>query len=181
MIALLQNIDNVILVLGEHLREAVGPFYCFSSLRGNVLPEVAQCGGVQDVRAHVEFFRGLLCDGERIAGHHLYLDPHLLRRRNRRLGVFPRRIEQRQHTCELPRAIPLGPRDSQGAKSAGRKVVDRFLDRDLGFAGVACQGQNDLRRPLGHFEGFSLFVLHLRLGALMNRIEWGEMQDLIAL
>ena len=77
-------------------------------------------------------------------------------------------------------AVPFGPGDTQGAKTSGRKLINGFLDGDLGVAVAVSEGQNDLRRPFRDFESFSVFVLHLRLGALVHRIKGREVQDLIA-
>ena len=74
---------------------------------------IAKAAGIEDIRAHPEFLRGFLGNGQRIAGDHLDADAHLPGSRDRCLGIVARRIEQRQHTEKLPLSVTLGPRHAQ--------------------------------------------------------------------
>ena len=106
----MKDVDDVVLVLGEHLRVAVGAFDCSRHRRGLGALRVAQARGVEDVRAHPEGPGRLDCDGERVAGDHLDLDAHLTRRGDGRLGVGAWWIEERKHAEELPGAVSFGTR-----------------------------------------------------------------------
>ena len=113
MPTLLQVIDNVELVCGEHLRKAASVLDGLGHRRRLLLLLVAQRAGIKDICGHPQFLGGFLGDGQRIAGHHLDLHAHMLGGCDGFPGVVPWRIEQGQHTKKLPFAISLGPRHAQ--------------------------------------------------------------------
>ena len=131
MAALLQVSNDVELVFGEDLGKSVGLLDSLRDRRCRLLLFVAETTCIKDIRAHPKFLGGFLSDSQRIAGHHLYLHAHFLRGRNGRLGVVPRRIEQRQHTKKLPWAVSFGHCDSQRTKAARREIIYRFIDGGL--------------------------------------------------
>ena len=111
--ALLQIIDDVELVFGEDLGEAVGVLDGLGYRRRLLLLFVTQAAGIKDVGAHPKFLGGFLGDGQSIAGHHFDLHAQVFGGRDGRLGVVARGIEQRQHAEELPFAIAFGTRHTQ--------------------------------------------------------------------
>ena len=172
---LLQDLDDVEFVLGEHLGEAVGMLDGLGHAGVSCCFGVAKAAGIENVCAHAEFLGGFLGDGQRIAGHHLDLDAHLSGGRDGRLGVLPRRIEQRQHAEELPFAVALGPRHAQGTKTARGEFVDGFVDGGFTCAGIRRQRQDHLRRALGHLERLAVravTVASVRLCTGSNGWKW---------
>ena len=152
----------------------------FGQLRRLLVLGVAEAAGIEDVGAHPQFLGGFLGDGQRIARHHLDLHAHLSRGRDGCLGIFPRRIEQRQHAEKLPLAVSFGPRDAQRTKAARREFVDRLVDGGLHLFRIGRQRQDHLRRALRDLERLSVRALDGGLGAFMHRVERLEMGDLIA-
>ncbi len=75
---LLQHIDDVILVLGVDLGEAVDLLDRVVHLRGLVMLGFVEDTGVQDVHAHLQLPGDLAGDDDLIARDHLHADAHLL-------------------------------------------------------------------------------------------------------
>ncbi|MET3808636.1 hypothetical protein ABIB25_005666 [Nakamurella sp. UYEF19] len=71
MAALLQNVDDVIFVLGEHLGKSVGRFDGRGHRCGFGLLDIAEAGRIEDVGTEAHFAGGFLGDGESVAGDHL--------------------------------------------------------------------------------------------------------------
>ena len=115
-----------------------------------------------------------------VARDHLDLHTHLPRGRDGGLGIFPRRIEQGQHTEKLPLPFSLGARHAQRTKAARSEFVDRLVDGGLNLSGVGRQLQNHLRRALSHLERASVSGFDGGFGAFMHRIEWLEMHYLMS-
>ena len=111
----------------------------------------------------------------------LTFTPICARGRNGGLGIFPWRIEQRQHAKKLPLAVSLGPRHAQRTKAARGEFVDRLLHGGFHLPGIGRQCQNHLRRAFRHLECLSVLAFDGGLGAFMHRVERLEMNHLISL
>ena len=133
IVQVIDDVEN--LCSREDLGETVGAldrpfataavFCCFSSPRvpaSRILPPIPSVLAV------------LPGDGERIAGHHLDLDAHMLRGRDRGLGIVPRRIEQGQHAKQPPFAVALGPRTPPPNETKARAPANSLTA--LSTAGV---------------------------------------------
>ena len=108
--------------------------------------------GVENVGAQTDLGRGLLRDGQCVAGHHLDGDAHRRRGGDGRCGVVAGRVEQGQHTDELPVAVPVGAGHAQGPEAPGGEIVDRLIGDRFDLRGVGGQRQDDLRGALGDPE-----------------------------
>ena len=84
-------------------------------------------------------FGGLSRDREGIAGHHLDLHAHLGCDRDGGLGIFTRRIEQRQHAKKLPLPVAIRPGHAERTKTTGGEVVDSLADVILHRRGIGRQ------------------------------------------
>ena len=171
---LLQHVDDMKLMFGEHLSEAVRILDGLGHRRGFLGLGVAEGVRVEDVRAHSQRLGHLAGDRQSVARHHLDLHAHLSRRRDGGLGVFPRRIEQRQDAEKPPFAVAIGARDAERTKAARGEVVDSLVHGGLHRGRVRRQRQDDLRRALGHLECLSIRALDRGLGPLVHGIEWRE-------
>ena len=156
MAVLLHDVDDVELVLREHLGETVGVLDGLGDLRRFLRLGIAECAAVENVRAHPEGLGHLPRDRQRVARHHLDLHAHLGGGRDGRLGVLARRIEQRQHAENPPFAVAVRPRDAERAKAARGEVVDGLVDGVLHGRGIGRQALDDLRRALRHLEGLAV-------------------------
>ena len=136
MTVLLKNIDDVVLVFGEYLGEAVGLFDRFHRLLRLLILRIVQHGCIEDVRTHPELPGGFLCDGQLIAGNHFDFHAHLHGVRDGRFGFWAGRIEHRQHAHKLPLIFLIRPRHAQGTESAPGEFVDGFLDSGLHIANI---------------------------------------------
>ena len=152
-----------------------------ADLRCLVMLHVAQCAGINDVRAHPQLPGSFLGDGHLVARNHLDVHPHLPGARDGCFGLLARRIEQGQHASKLPLVFLIGPGHAQGTEAASRKFIDGFLDGGLYLTGVGRHLQNHLRRSLGHKELLSVPAFDGGFRALMHGVERLEMNDLIAL
>ena len=109
--------------------------------------------GVEDVRAQAELPAISLAMATWSPVTILTSHAHLAGGLDRGLGVLARRIEQRQHAEELPLALRVGPGHAQRAEAPRGEVVDRLLAlRHAPASALADQGQDHLRRALGHLE-----------------------------
>ena len=173
---LLEDLDDVELVLREDLREPVG------RLDGLVLPPsegpLGEQGRVQDVRAQAHLGGDLLADGDLVPRDHLHLDPQRPRLGDGGLGILPGRIGQGQHAKEPPGARRVGAGHAQGTEAPGREGVHRRFDFSALAFRLGDEGQDHLRCALADLEGSSLATLQGRFGALADRIEGLEMDDL---
>ena len=149
MAALLQHVDDVVFVLGKDLGETVCGLDGFGHRRRFVLLRIAQGCGVENVGAQTDLGRGLLRDGQRVPGHHLDGDAHCCGGGDGRCRVVAGRVEQRQHTDELPVAVPVGAGHAQRPEAAGGEIVDRLIGGGFDLRGVGGQRQDDLRGTLG--------------------------------
>ena len=177
----LEDVDDVELVLGEDLGEAVGVLDRRGHRFGLVTLCVAETAGVEDVGAQPQLLGGLLGDRERVAGDHLHLHPKLPGGGEGRLRVLARRVKQRQHADQLPRAVSVGAGDAQGSKAARRELVDSLINETLHLAGVRGQLKDHLRRALGHLERGAVWRRDGGLGALTDRVKRLKMRDVIRL
>ena len=181
MAVLLQDVDDVECVFGEHLSETVGILDGLGHRGGFLGLSVAERVRVEDVRPHSQRLGHLAGDRQSVARDHLDLHAHLSRRRDGGLGVFARRIEQREDAEKPPFAVAIGTRDAERAKAASGKVVDGFVHGGLHRVRVRRQREDDLRRALGHLECLSIGALDRGRGPLVHGIEWLKMRDLIGL
>ena len=155
MAVLLQDVDNVVLVFGEYLGEAVRFFDGLRRLRRS-------CSLSPNPVASRMFVPSPSCFAVSRAMANwspvtiLTFTPICCGARDGCFGLLARRIEQRQHADKLPLIFLIRPGHAQGTEAAPRKFVDGFLDGGLYFAGVGRHLQNDLRRSLGHKELFSV-------------------------
>ena len=179
--AFLQDIHNVEFVFGKHLGETVSFLDGLGHLSGFLLLRVTQAGGIEDVGAHIQFFRGFLGNRQGISRHHLDLNAHCQRGCDGCLRIFARRIEQRQHAKKLPRAVAFRPRHAQRTKTARRKFVHGLLNGRLHLRGIGRQCQNHLWRTLCYLERLSVLGFDGGLGAFMHRVEWLEVEHLVTL
>ncbi len=179
--ALLQVRHDVVLVFREHLRETISALDGFDYCGGGLLLQVPETAGIQDLGAHAEGAGSLARDRQLIAGHHLDLDTHLQRGRDRRPGVLARGVEQRQDPEELPAPVRAGPRHAERAKAARRECIDRLLHLNLDRFRVRCHRQDDLRGALADPEQLPVRSPDQRLGPLVHRIKGLEMQLVVAL
>ncbi len=173
--ALLQRLDDGVLVLRKHLREAFRPLDVGGDLRRDVpLGQVAgeQVGRPLDVGPEAELGGDLLGDGDVVAGDHLDRDSVFDGARDRLLGVRPWRIEQRQDVEERPGALLVGACDADGPVAFGGELVDDLVRlRQIVALDLAQLADDDLRRALGDAERLARLLHDRRLGALAHRIE----------
>ena len=99
--ALLEHLDDLVLMFWEDLREAIR-FFDEIVLRGAAEAAVDELVAVVDFGAEGEQLAGLLGDGYRVAGEHLYAEAEHLCFGDRSGCVFARGVEHREHAEELP-------------------------------------------------------------------------------
>ena len=158
-------------MLREDLGETVRFFNRPGHLGSLVMLDIAQAGGIDNVRTHTELLCSFLGDCQGIAGHHLDLHTHGKRRGDGGLGIFARRVEQGQHPQKPPAAVPLGPRYAYRTETALCELTHRLFNLGLYLPGFDRYLQDHLRRTLGDLELLAVFGLDGGLGALMYRIE----------
>mmetsp|Transcript_17769 Transcript_17769/g.62638 ORF Transcript_17769/g.62638 Transcript_17769/m.62638 type:complete len:379 (+) Transcript_17769:928-2064(+) len=175
---LADDVDDLELVLGQHLGEAVGGHDDGGQVAVHAAL-VVQHLRVEDVGAHAELAARLLGDGRLVARNHLHLHAKLNRVLDRLLRVHARRVEQRQHALELPvRLLVLarvGDGDAERAEAAVGERLHRALDAAADLVLVVRQAQHHLRRALGDLEDGAVRRLHRRLSALVRRVEGHEL------
>ena len=131
MTSLLEDVDDVELVLGEDLGEPIGIVNGLGRRRGLFALDVAQSGGIEDVRAHPERLGRLPGDGQGITGDHLHVHTHLQGGGDCHLGVVAWWIEQGQHADEVPRPVAFGPGHTQRTEASCREPVYCGVDLRL--------------------------------------------------
>ena len=131
---------------------------------------------IDDVSTKAKLGGNFLADGYLIASNHFDIDPHLLRCFDSAFGIFLWRIKQREHAQELPFSLSICARHAQRPESASGKLIDGFYNLSFYRFRVFHQVQDDLWCALGHFECFAR-PRDTCFGALMDRIEWYEMNN----
>ncbi len=177
--ALLQHLDDVVLVLGEDLREAVG---LLDRSDRAAPPRGAWCrskhAGVENVGAQAELAGDLLGDGELVAGDHLDVDAQLLRPW-RSSPSSPRAADRR---AAARRGTARRRRRRRVATPSERKprfgeCVDRPCRRRRGPASaLADSARMTCGAPLVDLELAAVGRLDRRLGALVHGIEGLEVR-----
>mmetsp|Transcript_17772 Transcript_17772/g.62669 ORF Transcript_17772/g.62669 Transcript_17772/m.62669 type:complete len:574 (+) Transcript_17772:928-2649(+) len=175
---LADDVDDLELVLGQHLGEAVGGHDDGGQVAVHAAL-VVQHLRVEDVGAHAELAARLLGDGRLVARDHLHLHAHVHGRLDRALGVVARRVEEREHALELPaRRLVLtrvADRDAERAEAAVGERLHRALDAAADLVLVVRQAQHHLRRALGDLEDLAIGGLDERLRALVRGVERREL------
>mmetsp|Transcript_8513 Transcript_8513/g.20434 ORF Transcript_8513/g.20434 Transcript_8513/m.20434 type:complete len:288 (-) Transcript_8513:82-945(-) len=154
---LLQPFNNLILVLREHLRKAVGLLdqvierhHAFhQSTRHALLDHPRR----EHVVSHPELARCLLANRELIPCDHLHANTQLKRPVNRLLRVVPRGVEQRDKPHKLPGnafsgAMTVRDSDAERAVSARGVLKNPFLHLNMNLLEVLRQRQDHLRGAL---------------------------------
>ncbi len=173
--ALLQGLDDGILVLGEHLGETVGSLYALGRIRRRTpVLAIEQRSGRLDVFPQTEPGGDLTGDSGIVTGDHLYRNTVALGLADSLRRVLARRIEQRQDTEKLPVATCVHARHAQGAGTLRGVFID---ERGGAFGGSLidlAQLEDDLRRPLGYLERLAVAAGDLAHGALAHRVKGHE-------
>ena len=109
----LQDVHDVELVFGEHLRETTCALDRFDQRGRLVLLPINQVFRAADVANEPDLHGGFLRDGQRVTGYHFYAHTHLASRGDSGRSVGAGRVEQGQYSQESPRAVGLGAGHAQ--------------------------------------------------------------------
>ena len=141
--ALLEDVDDVELVLGEDLGEAVGVLdgrrLPPRSLRASTSPRPEASRMLVPSPSFVAVSWAIASASPVTI---LTCTPSSPGGGDGRLGVFARRVKQGQHPEQLPVAVAVGAGHPQRPKAARRELVDRLIDAAFTCAGVG----GELRR-----------------------------------
>mmetsp|Transcript_11128 Transcript_11128/g.33364 ORF Transcript_11128/g.33364 Transcript_11128/m.33364 type:complete len:778 (+) Transcript_11128:428-2761(+) len=184
VVALLQDVDDLVLVLREHFSKAVSVLHKLAQLLlvFHVLEE--GLGGVH-VGAHAQLAGGLLANEQLVAGDHLDVDALLSAGLHGGLGVVARRVEQGQQAHELPSGvaavIALSHGEAQGAVATAGKLGDLALHVVLDVSHIVAIPEHHLGGTLHEAVRLATLVVrqHGGDGVLVGGVERHELDLLV--
>ncbi|TLS28806.1 hypothetical protein PpBr36_01840 [Pyricularia pennisetigena] len=182
---LLQNLDDVVLVLGENLGETVGGLNEIVDLRaGHVTATTkTQALSIVDVGTKTELARGLTSDADSITSKHLDGQTQVLGLIDSAGGIVAGRVRAGHDTKDLPGTLAPLAGDTERTESTGSKLRDLVLVvlvDGLGDLVVLLDGlEHKQRSTLDAGDDLTLGRLDNSGNLLGDGVEGVELKDLV--
>ncbi|GJC90876.1 hypothetical protein ColLi_13714 [Colletotrichum liriopes] len=145
---LLKHLDDLVLVLGEHLGETVGALAeVVDGGAGHVAVE--KLVGVVNLGTELEHAAGLDGNGVGVTSKHLDLETKSLGLENGLAGIAARGVEEGQHAEHLPGAILLLDGDGEGTETTAGELSGLLLEESGLLLGAVGEGEDGLGGTLG--------------------------------
>lgn len=145
---LLEHLDDLVLVLGEHLGEAVGALAEVVD-GGACHVGVEELVGVVNPGTELEHAAGLDGNGVGVAGKHLNLETEGLSLNDGLAGVGTRGVEEGQHAEHLPGAVLLLDGNGEGTETTAGELGGLLLEESGLLLGAVGEGEDSLGGTLG--------------------------------
>lgn len=172
MATLLQHLDDLVLVLGEHLSETVGALDEIV-LRGAGETSVDELLGVVDFGAERKHLASLLRNGNSVTCQHLDRNTKLLGLNDGLSGILTRRVEHGKHAEQNPVLVVLLVGDTERAETTASELGGLVPEQVRSLLRAGCQGQDGLWRALRTSEAVATERADSR-NTLGHGVEGGE-------
>ncbi|GKT48036.1 uncharacterized protein ColSpa_08217 [Colletotrichum spaethianum] len=145
---LLEHLDDLVLVLGEHFGETVGALAkVVDRSAGHVAVE--KLVGVVNLGTELEHAAGLDGNGVGVTSKHLNLETESLGLENGLAGIAARGVEEGQHAEHLPGAILLLDGDGEGTETTAGELSGLLLEESGLLLSAVGEGEDGLGGTLG--------------------------------
>jgi hypothetical protein len=182
---LLENLDDVVLVLGENLGETIGSLNEIVDLRSGHLTAAAKTKtfSVIDVGTETELAGGFTSNADGITSQHLNGQTESLGFVDSTGGIVTRGVRAGHDTENLPGAVTTLASNTERTETTGGKfsdlvlvgLIDSFGNRVILFDGL----ENEKRGALDTDDALSLGRFNEGLDLLGDGIEGLEVNDLV--
>ncbi|TLD09389.1 uncharacterized protein PgNI_07616 [Pyricularia grisea] len=182
---LLQDLDDVVLVLGENLGETVGSLNEVVNLRAGHVTAATKTKAlsVVDVGTETELAGSLAGDANGITGKHLDGQTQVLGLVDGAGGIVAGRVRARHDTKNLPGTLATLARDTKGTETTGSELSNLVLVvlvNSLGDLVVLLDGlENEKRSTLDAGDDLTLGRLDNGGNLLGDGVEGVELEDLV--
>lgn len=182
---LLEDLDDVVLVLGEDLGETISSLNEIVDLRAGHVTTTAKTKtlSVVDVGTETKLAGGFTSDTDGITSQHLDGQTKSLGLVDSAGSVVTGRVGARHYTKDLPRALTTLAGNTEGTETTGSELSDLVLVGLVDFLGdgvVLLDGlQDEKRGTLNTDDALALGRLNNSLDLLGDGVEGVELEDLV--
>lgn len=182
---LLENLDDIVLVLGEDLGETIGSLDEIVNLRAGHVTAATETEtlGVVNVGAETELARSLTSDTDGVTSKHLDGETERLGFVDGAGGIVTRGVRAGHDTENLPGALTTLAGNTEGTETTGSELGNLVLVVDINLLGngvVFLNGlQDEKRGTLDADDALTLGRLDNGLNLLGDGVEGVEIEDLV--